>query len=124
MACSLIEKDKKAAIDKEMITGLTDFLKSYGKSDSFGNSVKFWIQQIEVFRRDLCWEEIPEDIIELCKRRKNCIITHALRDNLLQRSDDGTTWQITKDGRFSSISLNNPLLTLNNCCSFIYLNIV
>lgn len=79
-------------------TGLRDFIKSLGRSHSFGNALTMLRNKEEHWRQSVDWELIPPNVRKLARRRADCVVSHACRKGLIERDRGGGGGRITESG--------------------------
>jgi hypothetical protein len=85
--------------EKSLTTALWDFLKSLGRSHSFGDAIVALQDQEEQWRQSAGWNEMPSHISDLARKRAECIVSHASRERWIERIPDGRLgWRITDSG--------------------------
>ena len=83
---------------EQKIADLRDFVASSGTATSFGAAIEEWEARLAEFRKSVRWQDVPEELRELCRRRAECVLTHARRKGWVQ-CGDGLSCSITPAGR-------------------------
>jgi len=85
-------------MERNVLQGLTDFLLSFGRSGTFGDSIRGLESQADEIRKHLDWSRLPKNEQKSASRRARFLLDYGQRQGWLERRPETSEYAITKSG--------------------------
>jgi hypothetical protein len=95
----LMESGEYQDAEDETFADLRDFVASSGTATTFGAAIEEWEARLAEFRSSVRWQNLPDRLHELCRRRAEYVVAHACERGWAEREGQGPACRITEQGR-------------------------